>query len=257
MSPFRDVGGISVHMVVYKKIRHPSALTGDQLDAFLALGWYRMNQTIFTVTHSFIEDKGDFRPVWWLRFPVQDLPARDAHRRIRRRNAGFRVEISSPFVPHPTYEILYNRYLESVPFDGYSSIHDALYYDAEHNIYDTHALQIWDGDRLVGMGIFDLGAKSGASILHFYDPEYARYSIGKYLILLTMDELRARGCEWYYPGYVVTDVPRFDYKFFLGRDVAEYFEPTSQTWKAWHDDVLKPVSYTDEQWAAYFSDFFI
>jgi arginine-tRNA-protein transferase len=132
-----------------------------------------------------------------------------------------------------------------------------LYYDAEHNIYDTHALQIWDGDRLVGMGIFDLGAKSGASILHFYDPEYARYSIGKYLILLTMDELRARGCEWYYPGYVVTDVPRFDYKFFLGRDVAEYFEPTSQTWKAWHDDVLKPVSYTDEQWAAYFSDFFI
>jgi arginine-tRNA-protein transferase len=248
---------MSEGMVAYKRIRHPAALTGAQLDAFLALGWYRMNQTIFTVTHSFIHELRDFRPVWWLRFPVQDLLVRDAHRRMRKRNASFRVELLSNYQPHPTHELLYNRYLESVPFDGYSSIHDALYYDGDESIYNTYALQIWDRERLVGMGIFDTGKKSGSSILHFYDPEYARFSLGKYLILLTMDELRARGCSWYYPGYVVTDVPRFDYKLFLGRDVAEYFDPGSQTWKPWNDDVLRSVSYTEEEWSAYFSDFFI
>lgn len=248
---------MSEGMVAYKRIRHPSALTGAQLDAFLALGWYRMNQTIFTTTHSFIEHLLDFRPVWWLRFPVDGIAPHASHSRLRRRNAGFRVELLSPYRPHPTHELLYNRYLESVPFDGYSSIHDALYYDAEHNIYDTHALQVWDGDRLVAMGIFDTGERSGASILHFYDPDYARFSPGKYLILLTMDVLRARGCAWYYPGYVVTDVPRFDYKLFLGKEAAAYFDPSSQSWRPWNDDVLRTVSYSEEEWSAYFSDFFI
>ena len=243
-------------MVVYKKIRHPSSLTGHQLDAFLALGWYRMNQTIFTTTHSFIDDFHDFRPVWWLRFPVGDIPDRHAHRRLRKKNAGFRVDICSPFESSPSFEILYSRYLESVPFDGYSSIHDALYYDADHNIYDTRAVQVWDGSKLIAMGIFDIGHVAGTSILHFYDPEYARYSLGKYLMLLTLDFLKDRGCAWYYPGYVVTDVPRFDYKLFLGRDVAEYFEPESQTWKSRDEALLRSVSYTEEEWSAYFTDFF-
>jgi arginine-tRNA-protein transferase len=243
-------------MVVYKKIRHPSTLTGSQLDMFLSMGWYRMHQTIFTTTHSFIHDFYDFRPVWWLRFPLADIQERDSHRKLRRRNAGFSVEICSPFVASPSFELLYSRYLESVPFEGYSSIHDALYYDDDHNIYDTHGLQVWDGTKLIAMGIFDTGHRAGTSILHFYDPAYARFSLGKYLMLLTVDFLKERGCHWYYPGYVVTDVPRFDYKLFLGRDVAEYFDPASQGWKSWDDAVLNSVSYSEDEWSEYFTDFF-
>lgn len=247
---------IPARMVVYKKIRHPTTLTGQQLDALLALGWYRMNQTIFTTTHSFIDALSDFRPVWWLRFPVDGIQEHASHRRLRRRNAHFQVEYQASYLPHPSHELLYHRYLQSVPFDGYSSIHDALFYDAEHNIYDTYAILVKDGDKLVAMGIFDVGERAGTSILHFYDPAYAPFSLGKYLILLTLDHLRARDGVWYYPGYVVTDAPRFDYKLFLGKQAATYFDPLSQEWKPWNDSVFQSVSYSEEDWRTHFSDFF-
>lgn len=227
--------------MAYRNMHHPAALSGAELDDYLARGWYRMQQAIFTITHSFREDLLDFRPVWWLRFPVQGLPRHRSHDRIRRRNRHLQVRLEHSFRPDAASEELYARYLASVPFDGYPSIVDALYGEPGPDagtIYDTRAIILSDGGREVAMGIYDMGNRAGASILHFYDPAYARQSLGKHLILLTLDQLLAAGCEWYYPGYVVSGVPRFDYKLFLGRDQARFFDPSEQDWKPFRDDIL-------------------
>lgn len=228
--------------MAYRNMHHPTGLTGPELDDYLARGWYRMQQSIFTITHSFREELFDFRPVWWLRFPVRGLPRHLSHDRIRRRNRHLRLRLAQPFRPDAASEALYARYLASVPFEGYPSIADALYGDAgpdADTIYDTRAIILSDGPRDVAMGIYDLGHRAGASILHFYDPDFARHSLGKYLMLLTLDQLGTAGCEWYYPGYVVSGIPRFDYKLFLGRDRAAYFEPAEQAWRPFRDELLR------------------
>lgn len=227
--------------MAYRNMHHPTGLTGPELDDYLARGWYRMQQSIFTITHSFRESVMDFCPVWWLRFPVNDLVEHDSHARIRRRVRHFQVRLQPSFHPDTASEELYQRYLASVPFDGYPSVRDALYGEEDPipgTIYDTNALVVSDGDKTVAMGIFDTGARAAASILHFYDPDYARYSLGKYLILLTLDVIRQRGFDWYYPGYVVTGERRFDYKLFLGRDKASYFDPRSQDWQPFREELL-------------------
>lgn len=237
--------------MAYRNMHHPTGLTGPELDDYLARGWYRMQQSIFTITHSFRESVMDFCPVWWLRFPVNDLAEHDSHARIRRRARHLQVRLQPSFLPDAASEELYARYHDSVPFDGYPSVRDALYGEEEPipaTIYDTSALVVSDGDRTVAMGIFDTGARSAASILHFYDPDYARYSLGKYLILLTLDVLRERGFEWYYPGYVVTGERRFDYKLFLGRDKASYFDPRIQEWAPFRDEILERVEEGPEEW---------
>lgn len=227
--------------MAYRNMHHPTGMTGPELDDYLARGWYRMQQSIFTITHSFRDAAMDFCPVWWLRFPVNELREHASHARIRRRARHLQVRLQTAYHPDAASEELYARYLASVPFDGYPSVRDALYGEedpATGTIYDTNALIVSDGDRAVAMGIFDTGAQAAASILHFYDPDYARYSLGKYLILQTLDVIRERGCRWYYPGYVVTGDRRFDYKLFLGRDKASYFDPGLQAWQPFREDLL-------------------
>jgi arginine-tRNA-protein transferase len=208
-----------------------SSLAGEELDDHLARGWYRMQQDIFTTNEVYDEDSGYFHPVWWLRFRIEDLRSHASHQRMRKRNSRFRSEFLPKYIPPREHEVLYYIYRHFLPFSGYPSVQDALFDEAGENVYDTNAIALYDGDTLIAVGIFDIGKKSGSSILHFYHPAYAKYSLGKYLILLTLDHLKSIGCSWYYPGYVVSGRPRFDYKLFLGLESALYFEPQEADWK--------------------------
>ena len=106
---------------------------------------------------------------------------------------------------------------------------------------------VYDGDQLIAAGYFDLGDTAAASILHFFDPQYARYSLGKYLILLTIEYLKDQGYEYYYPGYVVEGLPKMDYKLFLGKEEAEYFDPEAVAWLKFDDNILIRPPSADNQ----------
>jgi hypothetical protein len=59
--------------------------------------------------------------------------------------------------------------------------------------------------------------------------------------------MREKGFEWYYPGYLLVNRPRFNYKLFLGKSSAEYYDPETETWKPYHDDLLIPEVLSDEE----------
>lgn len=204
-----------------------------------------MHQELFTTTHLFTRDQA-YR-VHWLRFRVQDLFDRASHRRLRRKNAGFVVSVSQAGEIPADHEELYTRYRASITFEGAESVHHALFGDdpVRPSIFSTHCLTIHDGDRLVAAGYFDTGLRSGASILHFFDPDYRRYSLGKFMILLTIDFLREHGMDLYYPGYVVAGNPKMDYKLFLGRECAAYYDPAGPSWRPFSDSVLRAERLTE------------
>ena len=66
--------------------------------------------------------------------------------------------------------------------------------------------------------------------MNFYHPDYKKYSLGKYLMLLKINHAKAMGKEWYYPGYIVPGNRRFDYKLFIGIEIAEIWVPESNNW---------------------------
>jgi len=216
----------------------PDSLTGPQLDLYLSRGWYRMRQTLFTTSGIWNEEETEFRPVYWLRFPVDEIREHRSHRAIRKKNSRFRVEYAEEFRADYHDHLLYFMYVIKSPFDSYQSIDDALYNACEKDIFHTKAIRIWDVNRLIAAGIFDAGQTALASILHFYDPAYASHSLGKYLMLLTIDYMKRRGYTFYYPGYVVRGNPRFDYKLFLGKEAAYFFNTESQAWDPFRDELL-------------------
>jgi arginyl-tRNA--protein-N-Asp/Glu arginylyltransferase len=211
-------------MYYHEKFK-PEELTPEVLDQLLALGWYRMKQTIFSTSHIQFQ-KGDLPlKVIWLRYAVDELKARRSHKKISRRNTETTVELLDPFEHAQELDELYQRYFESIDFDGYPNIPSATFEPGEPNIYDTKALVLRREGKAIACGIFDTGEDSAASILHFYDPAYRWYSPGKYLMLLTVEYCRQKGISWYYPGYLVQGNRHMDYKLFLGPEHAQCYVP--------------------------------
>jgi leucyl-tRNA---protein transferase len=106
------------------------------------------------------------------------------------------------------------------------------------NIFNTKCISVFDQGKLIAGGYFDIGLQAGTSILHFYDPAYSRFSLGKFLILITLDYLKLQGHTKYYPGYVVQGFSKMDYKLFLGKEAAQYFAPETMNWKYFKEEIL-------------------
>lgn len=209
----------------YYDVLQPERCTGKDFDYLLSLGWYPMGQTIFTTSHLFKEDDTPPNRVHWLRYPVDSISERNSHKRIRKKNKNFTIELIIPFRHTRELDLLYEKYFNSIDFDGYSSIKKATYHPDENNIYDSRAILVRERKKIISCGIFYEGKHSVASILHFFDPEYKKSSPGKYLILKTLDYCRKKQLKWYYPGYLIQGIPKMDYKLFLGKNEAQYYLP--------------------------------
>lgn len=238
-------------MLAYHKALTPDTLSGSELDRYLALGWYRINQNLFTATHLIADNAQGVHRLHWLRFPLVEVRNQSSHSRIRKRTRSFQVTIEDCASIRPDHQELYSRYWDSIDFPGPISIEDCLC-DKEapnRNLFRTQCISVFDEEKLIAGGYFDLGDRSGASILHFFDPAYKRYSLGKYLILLTVDYLKAGGYDFYYPGYVATGYPKLDYKLFLGKNAAHSFEFETETWTRFQNRLLEAEEYSEsERW---------
>jgi arginine-tRNA-protein transferase len=196
-----------------------------------------MHQYLFTCSHI---EHGELYRVHWLRYALSEIKTHPSHKRIRSRNRNFQYIIEDLTHVRVDHAELHYRYRSSIDFDGAWSIEDCLFGDdeVERNMFTTKCISVFDDDKLIAAGYFDVGQKAAASILHFFDPGYRSYSLGKYLILITLDYLCAHGYHWYYPGYIVSGLPKFDYKLFLGKEEAQYFDPQSASWKCFQEGIL-------------------
>ena len=224
-------------MTPYYNSFYPEEITGADLDKLLSLGWYRMHQTIFTSSHVGLEEV--YR-VHWLRYALNEIKNHTSHRKIRRRNTHLHFIIEDFTTLRADHAALHQRYRSSIDFDGALSIEECLFGDGDlqHNIYNTKCISVFDGNQLIAGGYFDVGDQAAASILHFFDPLYKRNSLGKYLMLITIDYLTRNQYEFYYPGYVVEGNSKMNYKLFLGKEAAQYFDPETTTWKYFQESIL-------------------
>ncbi len=66
--------------MIYYDIHYPEQLTGKELDDYLANGWYRMQQMIFTTDVILKETR--LLPVFWLRLAVEKYSFGKKHQQL-------------------------------------------------------------------------------------------------------------------------------------------------------------------------------
>ena len=223
---------------MFAQVHCPDLLAPEELDQYLERGWFRMGQTIFTT--NFLNFKNHFYSAIWLRIRLADFTRDKTHEKLLKKNNPFRVEIQ-PATITAEKEALFSTYRKSISFEASASIRSLLFGKVNHSIYNTQEINLFDGDKLIASGFFDLGKKSAAGISSFYDPAYKKYTLGKYLIYLKIDYCKKISLQYFYPGYFVPGYSLFDYKLEIGKPALQYLEFTSSNWKS-VDDFSKALS---------------
>jgi arginyl-tRNA--protein-N-Asp/Glu arginylyltransferase len=214
---------------MFAQVYLPEILQHQELDTYLESGWFRMGQTIFTTNFLHFNEK--LYSAIWLRIVLKNLDEEATQAKLSRRNAAFRREIKKAEIT-PEKENLFERYRASVTFEASTSLTMLLMgKTATQNVYDTYEIDIYDNDKLIAVGYFDLGDKSAMGITSIYDPMYKKYSLGKYLIYLKIAYCKSLGMDYFYPGYFVPSYSYFDYKLTIGRSSLEFLQLKSHQWK--------------------------
>lgn len=184
--------------------------SGIVLDFILAIGHFRMQQEIFTT--KVLCTNLDCYDVFWLRTLIDSNLAIEKHP-IYKQNERFKITIREAEISDEV-EKLYLKYKNHVLFDAPESVRDYLFGEYTENEFESYLVEVRDHDLLIGVGYFDKGNHAIAGIMNFYHPEYKRFSIGKYLMLLKMQFAQNKGIKYYYTGYISTTYNKFDYKLF-------------------------------------------
>lgn len=209
------------------RIERPAIIWPEDLDRYLAGGWYRIGLNM--VAHQYVLFEGVLRSALWTRLPLGDYRMSRSNRRLLSRvQRRFTLREAAATIDLPREEI-YGRYREVAHGERPDTLHGTLYgEEAASSLFDTQEISLWDADRLVAFSWFDVGRDSLQSLQGIYDPDYAGHSLGYASLLLEIDWAQRRGLRYHYAGYVLPGEPAMDYKHRVG--ALEAFDPTQERW---------------------------
>ena len=215
---------------MFAQIEYPDKLLPEELDNYLANGWFRMRQAIFTT--NFLHFDQQFFSAIWLRVQLEGLITDKKYTTLKKLNKKFRTEIKKQPAEGitTTHELLYLHYRQSVSFDVSPSLQELLFGTETNNRFNTHVVNIYDGDELIAAGFFDLGQNSAAGISCIYHPAYKKHSLGKYLMYLKLDFCKLQQVQYFYPGYVVPGYAPFEYTLEIGKSALQYLQVATKQW---------------------------
>lgn len=196
--------------------------TPEELDAFLAKGWYRMQENLFCVHYIAGKKHEEINTAIWLRVPLNSFKKSKSLRQISNRiESNFKV-LSRKAVFDKKKARLYQKYVKNVRWRG-----DSIY-AFEQPKFNTWEISVYDGPELIAFSFFDLGKKAISSIVGIYHPDYEKYSLGIYTMIGEIEYGIKNGFDYYYPGYFVIGNPDFDYK--LRFKPSEFYRITTGQW---------------------------
>jgi arginyl-tRNA--protein-N-Asp/Glu arginylyltransferase len=215
-----------------RNIHFHISIAPSLLDKYLANGWYRIGPFVFTTNH--IDHPDASYRVFWLRYNIRKFQCGSKQERLMKALSRFSISVK-PLRITEELELLFAKYRSAIDFNTSETIYKLLYDELAPSfippsLFNSQMVEIRDGEKLIAAGVLDLGENSSAGIVNFYDPSYKKYSLGKCLMLIKMEFSRNKGMEFYYPGYIAVDLPKFDYKLFADEAAAEIFDPVSQHW---------------------------
>lgn len=213
----------------YTEVEHPRSLTPEGLDRYLARGWYRDGQSVFTC--RLVLGRTGLCSAVWTRVPLTGwVGGRSTRKLLRRVRERYSVSVG-PAVVDEEHERLYARYLTVVTGSRSASLEDFLYREALTDVFDTREVQIRDrvDGTLVAFSYFDAGAEALQSLIGVYEPGRARDSLGYATLALEAEWGRDVGFRWLYAGYVLPGDPSMDYKLRLGPP--EHWD--GHAWRPW------------------------
>lgn len=148
-----------------------------------------------------------------VRIPVEEFSLSRSQARTLRRNRTLTIN-RSPADFEPEHFSLYKRYLACRHRGG------GMDNPAPENYIEfltaswaeTYFYEMRDAGKLICIAVVDYMDDALSAVYTFFDPDYAKYSPGKFSILFEIEEARRTGKKWLYLGYWIEGCNKMEYK---------------------------------------------
>ncbi|ODT70883.1 MAG: arginyltransferase [Pelagibacterium sp. SCN 63-23] len=152
-----------------------------------------------------------------VRIVSREFAASKRFRRVARANADIGISVRQTLATAEQYE-LFKRYLDSRHVGG--GMTQMSYQDYEYMVEDTpvqsvlveYRLHELPDQPLVAVALTDVMPDGLSMVYSFYDPDLAQRSLGTFIILDHIAQVRSAGLDYVYLGYWVKDSPKMAYK---------------------------------------------
>ena len=152
-----------------------------------------------------------------VRIVAREFAANKRFRRVRRDNGDIGVTVQPTVATLEQYE-LFKRYLDARHAGG--GMTQMSYQDYEYMVEDTpvqsvlveYRLREHPEQTLVAVALTDVMPDGLSMVYSFYDPDLAPRSLGTYLILDHIQQVRSAALRYVYLGYWVKHSPKMAYK---------------------------------------------
>ena len=152
-----------------------------------------------------------------VRIVTREFATNKRFRRVKRANLDIVVTVQPTVATMEQYE-LFKRYLDARHAGG--GMTQMSYQDYEYMVEDTpvqsvlveYRLAELPDNPLVAVALTDVMPDGLSMVYSFYDPDLTHRSIGTFLILDHIEQVRSAGLDYVYLGYWVKDSPKMAYK---------------------------------------------
>lgn len=152
-----------------------------------------------------------------VRIVAGEFEASARYRRVLRHNDDVVIEVRPTTATSEQYD-LFKRYLESRHAGG--GMNQMSFVDYEYMVEDTpvqsvlveYRLRDDPQQRLIAVALTDVMPDGLSMVYSFYDPDLAQRSLGTFLILDHIAQVRSASLRYVYLGYWVKDSPKMAYK---------------------------------------------
>lgn len=152
-----------------------------------------------------------------VRIVTRDFQTSRRFRRVINTNSDLAVSVQPPIATLEQHD-LFKRYLDARHRGG--GMTQMSYQDYEYMVEDTpvqsmlveYRLRDLPDQPLVAVALTDVMPDGLSMVYSFYDPDLNFRSLGTYLILDHITQVRDAGLDYVYLGYWVKDSPKMAYK---------------------------------------------
>ncbi|MBN9683700.1 MULTISPECIES: arginyltransferase [unclassified Corallococcus] len=189
-------------------------VTAQEYEHLLVRGWRRFGPQYFRPACASCHECVS------LRVPVEGFTPNRSQRRARAACAHLRVEVGPPRVDEERLALYRAWHADrEASRDWEASELGAREYSLQFAFPHPSAREVaWyddsdpTGPKLVGLGLCDETPRVWSAVYFFYDPAYARLSLGKASVLFQVELARERGIPHVYLGYRVLACDSLRYK---------------------------------------------
>ncbi len=208
--------------------------TNEFSTAVIQRGWRRFGKYFF---YPICDGCNECKSI---RIDVENFKPSRSQRKAIKRNRDTHIIIQKPSNSREHIE-LYNKYHQwKAEKDGWrgNTITPKEYFenfaDGAHE-FGKEALYI-HSNKLVGVDLFDIVEDGISAVYFYYDPDYARLSLGTFSLLYQIDLAKRLGLRYIYLGYWVEGTKAFAYKEnFKPSEILDGFPPLTVQphWVKW------------------------